>query len=150
MKRLALILAILLTLALPAVALAAGPLDDINVEVSTWLTTANAYQSSYYQAHYTYQQVLWSHTIAPSVSTAPDNLLARPDDQIATGQDFWLGANLPAATAYRVRVDVYNGPAGPGYVVILEAVVSGQSWLKMINVGPETWRSTEWFGQDEL
>lgn len=145
MKRLALILAVLLTLALPLAAHAAGPLDDIDAEVNGWLPRLAIYQNNYAGQNGRYYQMLWSHTAAPSTPTAPNNLLAHPDDQVATGQSFWLSATMPATPTYRIRVDTYSGPTGAGYVTVLETSINGQSWLKMVNFGPETWRNSDWF-----
>jgi hypothetical protein len=43
-----------------------------------------------------------------------------------------------------IKVDVYEGPGGCGYVVRGAAIVSGVTYTRSTNVGPETDRTTDW------
>jgi hypothetical protein len=43
-----------------------------------------------------------------------------------------------------VRVDVYQGSAGHGYVVIGRASVNGVNYIRSENVGPESARTQGW------
>ena len=44
----------------------------------------------------------------------------------------------------KTAIDVYDGPAGKGYVVRAECVVDGTRWVKLLNVGPEVYRERGW------
>lgn len=137
---------LLLFLALPALAQTPPPeLAAIDAEVDGWLPRLTLYQNNYAGQNGHNYQMLWSHLSAPSAPSAPNNLLAHPDDQSTTGQDFWVTATMPATPTYRVRIDTYSGPTGAGYVTVLETVVAGESWLRFINNGPELWRESAWF-----
>ena len=49
---------------------------------------------------------------------------------------------LPAEIPVAVAVDVYDGPAGRGYVVRGSLVLAGVRWDRAIGVGPEDYRTT--------
>ena len=93
-----------------------------------------------------YVQQLASHTTPPADGqlVAPDRLNAGPTDQAEKLADFWQDAKLAPALPYSFRVDVYDGPQGPGYVVTASAILSGQLWERAINTGPETYREQPW------
>jgi len=76
----------------------------------------------------------------------PGELGAVPDPARRVGIDSWYSAavDLPAQMYASVRVDVYEGPQGLGYVLIADLVQVGQRWHRRINIGPETRRSCDW------
>lgn len=51
------------------------------------------------------------------------------------------GLTEPANIA--VTVDFYDGPSGRGYVVNGYVLLNGVSYRRSINVGPETYRTTD-------
>lgn len=91
-----------------------------------------------------YGQVLSLYTTVPvdGVAALPDKLDVAPTDGV-TGDLFWQATDLQAFPA-NIRVDVYDGPSGLGYVIVLEAKFNGELWQRSINFGPERYRDTDW------
>lgn len=89
-----------------------------------------------------YFQGLRVHDILPSEGneTVPDRS-KKPTDQIESWED--AGITLPSTMPLSVRVDVYNGLQGWGFVVIGELEVGNKVWRRAINVGPESYRNTD-------
>lgn len=54
-----------------------------------------------------------------------------------------LGVPLPAAMPLSVRVDVYSGPAGEGWILVGEVGVNSQIWRRCVGHGPEL-RTADW------
>ena len=83
--------------------------------------------------------------LVPPVDGAeePPDLSRKP---IGKGSRSWSeqAVPLPAAMLVAVAVDVYDGPAGRGYVVRGELVAAGVLWSRSVNVGPETYRDAAW------
>jgi len=108
-----------------------------------------ARQSAYFTTKGKYFQGLPTHASAPVhtdsafPTPAPDRLTTKPTDQ---AEDWlsqfseWNGMAMPSL----VRMDVYDGPQGKGYVVTVEAFRGTQRWRRSINVGPETYRGRAW------
>jgi len=69
-----------------------------------------------------------------------------PDLRKRIGIDSWYSARLeiPAKMLAAYRVDVYDGPDGPGFVILAETIHSGTIWRREINVGAESWREIDW------
>jgi len=81
--------------------------------------------------------------LAATHRTPPQSLAgAAPDLRARVGIDSWWSADvdLPAAMVTSVRVDVYDGPHGSGYVIIARA----GAFERRVNVGPELWREQDW------
>lgn len=90
-----------------------------------------------------YAQFLWSHTAAPAdgVEAAPDGT-AKPTNEAAGWQA--VLADLLPTMAFRLRIDVYDGPSGKGYVATAQVKFGNQVWERAQNSGPETWRTRGW------
>lgn len=86
-------------------------------------------------------QLAPTHNRPPSAAQPP-NVMARVPSEIISWYD--AGINLPAAMRTRVRVDVYDGPQGRGYVIIAELEQNGSIFARAINVGPEERRGHDW------
>lgn len=69
-----------------------------------------------------------------------------PDLRRRIGIDSWYSArlDLPTELMADLRVDVYQGPDGPGFVVMAETIHNGIVWRRAVNVGPESWRESDW------
>jgi hypothetical protein len=79
--------------------------------------------------------------VAPETDT-------HPTDQAETWTDagIVLGSTLPMA----IRVDVYDGPLGKGYVGVVYARWDTTIYVRSHNSGPETWRTDPWRIDPEL
>lgn len=69
-----------------------------------------------------------------------------PDLSRRVGIDSWYSneVNLPAYMVVSVRVDVYDGPQGVGYLLYAQTKQNGWTWERVINIGPEEWRAYDW------
>lgn len=90
-----------------------------------------------------YWQGLYSHSITPAdgLEVVPTIGLTCPTDQ--QGEPYPLAirtALLPMA----LRIDVYDGPEGTGYVATVYVTVQGVTYTRAAQVGPETWRQYGW------
>lgn len=84
-------------------------------------------QAAFYEMYGRHWQGL---TIGPGIT------VTYPSDQAVTWADF---LTYTPATTYTLRIDTYNGPAGPGYI----AVIGWGEWESAINHGIED-RGYEW------
>lgn len=112
-------------------------LAQIDAALEALLPGVHAQQEAYISAHGVYYQVLWTHTVAPSEPTAPDNLAALP-----IGQDPATVSGLPALMRSRMRIDTYGKP--DGWMMTLEASVDGVVWRRVIDCGVTPNRSSDW------
>lgn len=86
-------------------------------------------------------QLAPTHPRPPLDVTTP-NVLSRVPSEIVTWYN--SGVDLPRDMRVAIRVDVYDGPGGTGYVIIAELEHDSQCWRRAINAGPETWREYDW------
>jgi hypothetical protein len=79
-----------------------------------------------------------------------DALSIKPTDQ--QDQPSWteLFPNVVDKLPADLRIDVYDGPDGMGYVIGLSYCVDGLCYVRSVNVGPESWRSTDWIAIKEV
>lgn len=129
-------------------------LGQMRNHADDWLqarwSTVQTRQENYKAAHGVYWQGLRSHTVEVNHTTADyddqiaDNLAGHPTDQ----SDNWLdilpevdGIAFPAVFV----MDVYKGPLGDGYVATVYAKYNGTIYSRSQNVGPESWRTLDWF-----
>lgn len=131
----------------PEVTVIATPLvlNTVDAHLAQLWPIAKNKQDNYFESHGHYFQGLITHTNIPNgLPAALDNALAHPTDQ----QDSWstfLGAQLPATMIYAIKVDVYDGPAGEGWVATLYILIQGQVWSRAGAVGPEAaQRAYDW------
>lgn len=99
-------------------------------------------QSDYITTNGRYWQGLVTHTSLPQdgQETVP-NPNVHPTDQADTWNNVGIVLTSPAPIA--VEVLAYDGPQGPGYVIIGSLVYDGERWIRSIGVGPEL-RSHSW------
>ena len=115
----------------------------IETELAALITELALKQPAYFAANGRYWQGARTHAIPPADGLlAAPNLNAKPSDQT----DSWatLGITLPALTSAAYTVHAYNTPAGPGYVIHADVLVSGVYHRKSVNVGPATWFTQTW------
>jgi hypothetical protein len=115
---------------------------------------AQARQAAYFARTGKYWQGLRTATIPPSHTTAayfdlvPDRYTSRPTDQAETwAEAFAEIENLAIPMA--ITMDVYQAPAGWGYVATVEARYNGTLYRRSQNVGAETGRTVAWHVVDE-
>ena len=152
MKKLFVISALLLCLSFitPVSAQAYYPpqLEYYDAQIEVLEPRLNAFQSAYYAVNGRYYQALQSHATVPDVPEVPDGIDSSPTDQPETLAYFWdVFAELPSALAWSFSIDVYNAPAGDGYVLKVMTVIDGEVWARAINYGPasEDWRAVDWY-----
>lgn len=146
-------LSILLMLALAVTPLAAQAqsveypveLEYYDAQIAVFLPRLDDFQYQYHVTNGRYYQALTSHASAPDVPTVPDGIAVSPTDQPETLAYLWQYAGLPDALAWSLRVDTYSGPQGDGYVLSVETVVSGGTWKRSVNFGPDAWRGADWY-----
>src|SRR5512137_1396581 len=94
-----------------------------------------ARQNAYLAAHGHYWQGIESHGTLPDdgVATAPV-LTKRPTDQLDRWLDFFAGYSLPSTWPIAVRIDVYDGPQGKGWVVVVRFTKTGKTY-QMASMG---------------
>ena len=87
-----------------------------------------------------------STTHAQPVDLDRDPRGLAPDLRRRVGIDSWYSAavEVPDVLLAAVRVDVYDGPRGWGYVIVAETTHNGQRWIREINIGGESWRELDW------
>lgn len=129
------------------------PGDDVAVspsEIDPYLEklamTIAAFQEAFRSQYGIYAQTLSPYLEPPMDGKAElpslDTQNKAPTSGV-TADTLFVLANMEAFPA-SVRIDVYSGPTGAGYVVVAETEFSGVLWQRAINVGPEKWREQSW------
>lgn len=101
-------------------------------------------QDAYAAAHNgRYWQGLRTKAIAPAdgATELPDVGQACPTDQL--GQP-WPNAILTTPMEMALQIDVYDGPAGRGYQAQVWVTIGANTWTRVAQVGPETYRAHGW------
>lgn len=123
--------------------------DMVDAFIAARQATVQTRQENYLTSNGRYWQGLRTHTIDPAHTTATDGSIVgdrlglKPTDISSTWLDVlpeWLTELFPSC----IRVDSYLGPSGHGWLLILTAAHNGITYLKVINVGPESWRARAW------
>lgn len=128
-------------------------LAQVRATVDNWVDTrwptVVARQETFFANRGRYWQGLITHSTIPTHTTTvdgsslADRLNSGPTDQNSTWANVfpeWLTDLFPAA----VWVDSYKGPLGYGWTLNVLARYNGNLWRRIVNVGPETWRSMPW------
>jgi streptogramin lyase len=128
-------------------------LNQVRTKVDDWLAlkwpTVKSRQQTYFDNHGRYWQGLITHSSVPVFTTnsdgdaIPDDLSFKPTDGLLSWEDIfpdWEGALLPCA----IKIDVYDGPQGMGYVGVVFVRYNGTVYSRSQNVGPESSRTKAW------
>jgi hypothetical protein len=85
-----------------------------------------------------------THENPVDIDTNPNGI--KPDLRRRIGIDSWFSSAfvLPAGMMVSIRIDVYEGPSGVGYVIVSEVIHHGGIWTRKINIGAEKWRDQDW------
>ena len=115
--------------------------SDLNAEMESVLQDIQEVQNAYFIEHGQYWQGLASHSVVPSDGKSVDvDLLKKPHDQVEGWADVGITqGRLP----FSVKVDVYDGPRGKGYIVLFEIKKGKELYQKRVDLGPEG-RSHDW------
>jgi hypothetical protein len=129
-------------------------LATVRTKIDDWLTprwaTLVDRQDTFFTARGKYFQGKWTHsaevqqTDALNGDTIPNALTGSPTDQPQHWRDFIGTAFDALPLPARLRIDVYNGPLGQGWVATLQVRYDGKVYERSRNVGPETWRTEAW------
>lgn len=117
--------------------------NAVDAKLASLWGTIQTRQDAYAAAHDgRYWQGLRTATITPvdGVAVLPDVGQNTPTDQPVA----WPAAILTVPLAMALQIDVYDGPAGQGYVATVQVSVLGQTYERAAQVGPETWRQYGW------
>ena len=107
-------------------------------------------QDDYFVSHGRYFQGLWTHTAEVEqdevdvLDEVPNNLDSKPTDQTHTWRDAVGNAFDALPFPCRLRLDVYEGPQGHGWIAILEVLYQGEVYVRSKQVGPETHHTHDW------
>jgi hypothetical protein len=95
----------------------------------------------YFKKNKKYFQGLPSDTTSRDISLSLKRFerSLKPDDQKETWEDFGL-KDISVRGTY--RVDVYNGPAGWGYIISVSIAVEKDKYELIENLGPEQMKDT--------
>jgi hypothetical protein len=129
-------------------------ITTIRTKIDDWLTPRWAWltskQDDYFTANGHYFQGLWTHTNELEQTDAldgdqiPDNLTSSPADQTHTWQHAVGNALDALPLPARLRLDVYEGPQGHGWVARLQVKYQGNIYERAKQVGPETHHTHTW------
>lgn len=103
-------------------------------------------QSAYRGPHRVFWQGIDTPTVPPDdgALVTPD-LTKEPTDQPESWADIFVGPQeLPALWPCSIRVDVYEGRRGVGWVTTLIYTKAGERWVRSDNVGGEIERQQDW------
>lgn len=118
--------------------------DAVDAKLAEWWPTVTDRQAAYLAAKGRYWQGIRVISGDPpeDMAAVPCNAAAKPTDQAEDWTAFGLA--LPATLGFVLRIDVYDGPAGKGYVATVEAKKNGVIYERARNVGPEAFRTFAW------
>lgn len=121
---------------------------EIKAKVDTFLTTMwntiKNREATYLANNGKYWQGKWSHSGIPAEGNdvAPDRTATdRPTDIVEKWTDIFT---VPATMPCSVKVDVYNGPLGIGFVGTVQVSILGDVWERSQTFGPEDWKTQGW------
>lgn len=117
---------------------------DIETLLGKTFPSVDQFQKDHFAKFGAYAQVLplYTNTPADGIAELPTDLEAKPTDGVK-GADLWTAIGEQAYPA-NLHIDVYDGPSGLGYVLVVQAKFNGQLWQREINVGPEDYRNSDW------
>lgn len=120
-------------------------LQYYDAQIDLFLPRLDQFQYDYHVVNGRYYQALESHSAAPDVPVLPDRIYNSPTDQPESLALLWEVSDLPDVLAWSYRVDVYSGPEGDGYALVVTTVIDGVTWQRAVNFGPDAWRGYDWY-----
>lgn len=115
----------------------------IDTKLAALWSAIQTHEASYFAAHGIYWQGLLTHTVYPADgnSTLPDVGSKTPYYETTP----WPNAVVTTALPMALRIDQYVTPNGTrGYQATLYVTISGRTWARSQQLGPETYRNVGW------
>lgn len=118
----------------------------VDTQIDAVLPTITVKANNFFAANGRYWQALRTHSVPPldGVDENPDVGIKAPTDQ----GDGWPIALRNRQYPMAISVDVYDGPQGKGWVVVITSRVTEGAeivtWVRVVNIGPEIWREQPW------
>ncbi len=124
--------------------------NAINSRLSDlWTNHIVPRQADYLAAHGRYWQGLVFNGVPnnassgdPTVAETACDHTKKPTDQVHSWAD--AGVSAGATWPAQLRIDVYNGPTGHGFVGVARVQWNGNVYQRSHNTGPETWCTHDW------
>lgn len=110
-------------------------LTDIDLMLDASRGKFRAAQIEHLEQHGRYWQGPVTHDSVPITTAAPRH----QDQAVSISGKTWrdmLPGLADARLPFRARCDEYESTQGRGYQLRVEAVMSGQTWVKVIDFGP--------------
>ena len=111
-----------------------------DTELNILVSDLEQKQTQYVKENGTYWQGLRTQPSPPSKQEI-SNLGSKADNGKSWDD---MEIQVPSLSRFSYRIDVYDGPSGKGYVLIIQTEEDGKMYQKSINVGSETYRGRDW------
>lgn len=112
-------------------------------------------QDTYFSSNGRYFQGLWTHTATVEqddvviMDEVPDNLSSKPHDQTHSWHDAVGSAFDSLPFPCRMKIDVYDGPQGHGWIATLQVLYKGDIYIRSKQVGPEIYHTQDWYKYEQ-
>lgn len=119
--------------------------DEVIAELAVFDADVAMTQAAYFSRERRYAQCIATSSNGPGDGgrKAPE-LTRAPTDQPNAWEALLQGSRMQSTWLSTMRIDVYDGPQGKGYVVTSHYGDGGRVFERAINHGPETYRSHDW------
>lgn len=114
-----------------------------------WTNQIVPRQAAYFAVHGRYWQGLAFNALPANANNANPGIAETACDHTKKPSDQahdWSAAGVAAGSTWpaQLRVDVYSGPLGHGYVCVARVRWNGSVYERSHNMGPETFRTQDW------
>lgn len=116
--------------------------NAIDARLALMWVAIQSRENTYYANNGHYWQGVRTHTTYPTDGgeVLPDVGNNTPTDQPTA----WPAALLANPIPMALEIDVYDGPLGKGYQATVYVTISGKTWSRSAQVGPEIYRTRGW------
>lgn len=120
---------------------------EIDIENKDYIKNIIQAEEKFIKDHGRYLQMLNSHEVTPKDNqpTTPTKS-KKPTDQNENWSDL---CRLPIIMETNVRIDIYEGPLGKGFIICNFIEKNKDIWRKITDYGPEG-RSSDWVNLTQL
>jgi hypothetical protein len=118
---------------------------DCDKVVDDLVSQLSSKQASYFlQKGYYFQGLMVSTTTPEDGATISPDKSVKPIGDVQTDTWTTAGITLPVTMPCNLWIDYYDGPKGKGYMVNAMVIDRGVTYIRSVNVGPETERTQNW------